>query len=157
MNWYAIYTTPRAEKKTAERLSKYSDVEVFLPLISEKRVWSDRIKIVQKALFSSYLFVSVEEHKLRELLITEGVVRVIYHDKKPAVISGKEIVEIRRFIDMADNCTIEEGDVVEILTGGFKSVSGKVQKIGKTHLFLYLEQLGVKVCVKRENSKKAVK
>lgn len=154
MSWYAIYTTPHSGKKTAQRLTKYSDVEVFLPLISEKRVWSDRIRSVARPMFSSYVFIKTAEHRLRDLLVTEGVVRVVYYEGKPAVILDKEIVQIQRFVELSGSCTIEKGDTVEILMGAFKSISGKVQKIGKTHLYLFLEQLGVRLCVKIENSKK---
>lgn len=157
MNWYAIYTTPRAEKKTAERLSKSTTVEVFLPQINEKRVWSDRIKIVARPLFSSYVFVRTKDCHLRDFLSVEGVVRVIYYDKKPAILSDKEIAQIRRFVELTENGIVEVGDTVEILTGGLKSVSGKVQRIGKTHLYIYLEQLGASVCVRQENSKKVSK
>lgn len=110
-------------------------------------MWSDRIKIVARPLFSSYVFVRTKDCHLRDFLSVEGVVRVIYYDKKPAILSDKEIAQIRRFIELTENGIIEVGDTVEILTGGLKSVSGKVQRIEKTHLYIYLEQLGASVCV----------
>ena len=56
--WYAIYTNPRAEKLVHLRLEE-TGVEAFLPLQKTYRQWSDRKKLVEKPLLSSYVFVKV--------------------------------------------------------------------------------------------------
>jgi transcriptional antiterminator RfaH len=53
LQWYAVYTKPRGEKKLREALDKKS-IESFLPLLSEKKKWSDRYKIISSPLFASY-------------------------------------------------------------------------------------------------------
>ena len=53
-NWNVLYTAPRAEKQVKERIAALG-VECFLPLHRTPRVWSDRVKIVEVPLFSSYI------------------------------------------------------------------------------------------------------
>ena len=59
LNWYAVYTKPRAEKKLKEALEKKS-IQNFLPLITEKKKWSDRQKLISVPLFASYVFVKID-------------------------------------------------------------------------------------------------
>ena len=54
--WYAVYTNPRAEKQVHKRLIE-AGIESFLPLQKTLRQWSDRKKVVEKPLISSYVFV----------------------------------------------------------------------------------------------------
>lgn len=151
--WYVLYTGPRAEKKVAERILA-SGAECFLPLMKVKKVWSDRIKEVEEVMFPSYLFVRVGVDHLRDLLSIQGVVRAVYFQQKPALVSDAEIMEIRKFIRQAEHHTLAKGEEVQILTGSLKLVSGKVSRIGKTHLYIFIESLGALVCVRKENVSK---
>jgi len=54
--WYALYTRPRAEKLVFQRLIE-EGIETFLPLQKTYRMWSDRKKLIEKPLLSSYVFV----------------------------------------------------------------------------------------------------
>ena len=58
-NWFAVYTKPRSEKKLRSLLEKFS-IESYLPLLRVKKKWSDRIKIIENPLFTSYLFVRIK-------------------------------------------------------------------------------------------------
>ncbi len=148
-NWYALYTAPRAEKQVKERITAQG-VECWLPLHRCPRVWSDRVKIVEMPLYTSYIFVCCEEMKLRELLRIYGVSRIVYYDSKPAVIRQQEIDAIREFLELAVGKQLYVGDEVEILCGAMKNISGKIKKINKNYLVLYLEQMGATVCVNME-------
>jgi len=149
-DWYVLYTKPRAEKKVSERLQAM-DVEHYLPLHRTPRVWSDRVKLVDKPLFSSYVFVRCREPELHPLLYVNGVIRMVYYCGKPAVIRPKEIDAIRLFLEQAANRKLCEGDEVEILSGALKNVSGKIRKIKKKYLVLSIEQIGITVCVNTSN------
>lgn len=146
-NWYVLYTAPRAEKQVQSRVDALG-VECWLPLHRSPRVWSDRVKIVDMPLYRSYLFVRCSEMELRNLLHVYGVSRIVYYDGKPAVVRQREIDAIKLFLEQAANRALCPGEEVEILCGAMKHVSGKVRKIKKNHLVLYLEQLGATVCVK---------
>lgn len=126
-NWYVLYTAPRAEKQVNDRL-KAKGTEIWLPLHRSPRVWSDRIKIVEVPLFNSYIFVRCREFELRDLLSVYGVIRIVYYNGKPALVKEKEIEAIKEFLEQATNYPLCVGEEVEILTGSFKNVSGKVKK-----------------------------
>lgn len=145
-NWYVLYTSPRAEKKVKERLDELN-VENYLPLHHSPSVWSDRVKMVDKPLFNSYIFVRCKEYELRSLLHIYGVVQIVFYAGKPAVIRQQEIDAIRRFLEEAAEHSLCEGEEVEILTGALKNISGKVRRIKKNYLLLFIEQLGVTVAV----------
>lgn len=149
-NWYVLYTSPRAEKKVKARLDDIG-VDNYLPLHRSPSVWSDRVKMVDKPLFNSYIFVRCKEHELRPLLQVYGVARVVYYAGKPAVIRQKEIDAIRLFLAEAAEHSLCEGEEVEILNGALKNISGKVRKIKKNYLLLFIEQLGVTVAVDLSN------
>lgn len=145
--WYVLYTAPRAEKQVKERLSA-QNIECWLPLHRTPRVWSDRVKMVDIPLFTSYIFVRCTDSVLRTLLQVYGVSRIVYYNGKPAMVRQKEIDAIKAFLEQASEHALCTGDEVEILCGAMKSISGKIKKIKKNHLLLYLEQLGATVCVK---------
>lgn len=144
--WYVLYTAPRAEKKVADRLTSAGIVS-WLPLHRSPRVWSDRVKMVDMPLFNSYVFVNCNETELRKLLGFYGVVRIVYYDGKPAVVRQIEIDGIKQFLEEAACHELTVGEEVEILCGAMKHVSGRVKKIKKSHLVLFIEQLGATVCV----------
>lgn len=56
--WFALYTMPRTEKKVHARLAS-KGVDVYLPLVTTVRQWSDRKKKVQVPLIPSIVFVRV--------------------------------------------------------------------------------------------------
>jgi transcription antitermination factor NusG len=93
------------------------------------------------------MFVKCREKVLYSLYGVLGVIRVVSYDGKPAKINEYELAAVRDFLERAANRQLLIGDEVEILAGAMKHVSGKVTKIKKTYLVLYLEQLGALVSV----------
>lgn len=149
-SWYVLYTAPRAEKQVKERVDALG-IECWLPLHRAPRVWSDRVKIVELPLFNSYLFVRCTDSVLRTLIYVYGVARIVFYNGKPAVVRQREIDAIHEFLEQASERALCPGEEVEILCGAMKHVSGKVKKIKKNYLVLYLEQLGATVCVKLDS------
>ncbi|MDD4589675.1 MAG: UpxY family transcription antiterminator [Parabacteroides sp.] len=145
-NWYVLYTAPRAEKQVEVRINSMN-VKCWLPLHRCPRVWSDRVKLVDVPLFTSYIFVYTNDTILRSLLRVYGVIRIVYYDGKPAIVRQSEIDAIKEFLIKASNHPLCPGEEVEILCGAMKHVSGRIEKIRKHHLILYLEQIGATVCV----------
>jgi transcription antitermination factor NusG len=150
LNWYALYTQPRAEKRVNEKL-KANNMECYLPLHRSPRVWSDRIKIVDIPLFHSYIFVRCRASEILQMNKINGVVKVVFYDGKPAVIRQDEIDAIRIFIEEAAGKTLCKGDEVEILTGSMRNKSGKIIKIKKKYLLLHIQHLMATVCVNTES------
>ena len=57
--WVAVYTRPRHEKTVKKEFQK-KGFEVYLPMLKERRKWSDRKKWVEFPLFRSYVFVRIK-------------------------------------------------------------------------------------------------
>ncbi len=147
-DWYVLYTASRSEKQVEERLKRLG-IETFLPLHLSPRKWSDRIKLVEIPLFSSYIFVKTNDLILLSLLQIPGVSRIVYYDGSPATVREKEIEAIRSFLEQikAHELTYSVSEEVLIACGPLKDISGKIKRIGKTQLLLHLEQLGITVSV----------
>ena len=148
--WYTLYTKPRFEKRVKEELEA-NGYECYLPLHRTPRVWSDRVKLVDMPLFSSYIFVRSKEFDIRSLIRINGVVRIVFYDGKPAIIRPQEIDAIKLFIGAAEGKILCTGDDVEILAGSMKNRSGKIVNVKKKYLILRIEQLAATVSINIEN------
>lgn len=146
MNWLAVYTKPRWEKKVAERIAS-KGLEVYCPLNKVRKKWSDRYKVVEEPLFKSYVFVKVKEDDQIRIRLTDGVVNFIYSEGKPAVIREEEINVIRRFLrEYTDVClnpiSIEKGIRVRVTSGVLMDREGIVVDVLNKKAFVLLESLG---------------
>jgi transcription antitermination factor NusG len=153
--WYVLYTAPRAEKQVEHRLQK-EGITTFLPLHLSPRRWSDRIKLIEIPLFSSYIFIHAEAPLLYRVVAVQGVSHVVYYDGKPAVVRESEITAIQQFLEQAraKELNYQPDEKVLIACGPLKNISGKIKKIGKTHVVLHLEQIGLTVTVASDQIKK---
>ncbi len=149
MNWFAIYTFPRAEKKIHAELIK-NGINAYLPLLRTLKLWSDRKKWVEEPLFKSYIFVHISAHQYFEVLNTPGVVRYVTFEGKAVPIPEKQIEAIRYFLSETD--TLPEdmdmpgpspGTIVEITRGPLKGLQGQiVDHLGHKRIRIEIEALG---------------
>jgi len=95
--WYAIYTRPRAEKQVYQRLTE-SGVETYLPMQKTIRQWSDRKKIVEKPLLSSYLFVKTKPKSFPVVYKVFGVVKFVSFEGQPVPIPHRQQCRNRSLI-----------------------------------------------------------
>lgn len=149
--WYVLYTKPRSEKKVAARLTE-AGFEVYCPLRKVRKQWSDRIKVVEEPLFSSYIFIRTHDHLRDEVFRYPGTVRYLFWLKKPAVVREVEINAIRKWLGTYDHeaislDTLEPGDRIRITAGQFMEEEGTfIEKSGSTAL-IQLDQMGLKLSV----------
>ena len=127
-SWYAVYTRPRAEKLVYERLLEQS-IDCYLPLQKKMRQWSDRKKLVETPLFSSYVFVNIDRSSYDEVLKIHGVVKYITFEGKAATIPADQIDNLRIIVDSnADVETMWEkrvkGEKVRVNGGPLKDLEG---------------------------------
>ena len=132
--WYAIYTHPRAEKQVYVRLVEVG-VEVFLPLQKTYRQWSDRKKLVEKPLLSSYVFVKVIEKEFPKVYKIHGVVKFVSFEGRPVSIPQNQIDNLRLLINSDAEIEVtsekfEQGDQVEVISGSMTGLTGELIKIG---------------------------
>ena len=134
--WYALYTKPRAEKLVYQRLVEI-DIETFLPLQKTIRTWSDRKKVIEKPLLTSYVFVRTKSKYFPQVYKTNGVVKFISFEGQPVSIPQNQIDILRLIInsDAEVEVTSEKfapGDNVEVINGSLIGLTGELIKIG-TH------------------------
>jgi transcription antitermination factor NusG len=132
--WYAIYTSPRAEKQVYSRLEE-TGIDAFLPLQKTYRQWSDRKKLVEKPLLSSYVFVKVIPKEFPMVYKTMGVVKFISFEGQPVAIPQNQIDNLRLLVN--SNAEIEvtgealaKGDNVKVMSGSLVGLTGELILIG---------------------------
>jgi transcription antitermination factor NusG len=153
INWYALYTMPRAEKKVYSRLSD-AGIIAFLPLLKTKRKWSDRIKEIEVPLISSFVFVQVEESMLTEIVGLQGICGILKYLKKPAIIRDFEIENLKILlanpdsISIVNDYTIEKGETVEVIKGPLKGLIARCEESNsKYRIIVSIEGLGANIQV----------
>jgi transcription antitermination factor NusG len=150
--WYVLRVRPRHEKAAAERLSK--EYETYLPLIEQRRKWSDRMKTIETPLFSGYLFIRTDIRMKYFILADPAVSHFVRFGSKEAVIREAQIEYIRRMLAEPATLKVEEGlhfekgENVTVLRGAFAGLQGQVQQIkNKTRLYILIEPLGKRLSV----------
>jgi transcription antitermination factor NusG len=93
--WFAIQVWSGRERLSAKHLSERG-YEVFLPRYGERRRWSDRIKVVERALFAGYVFCRLTPEVFGKIVTAPGVVRIVGDGARPLPIPPREIEAIQR-------------------------------------------------------------
>ena len=156
MNWYVLYTKPKWEKKVTEKLQQIG-ITAYCPVISKVQQWSDRKKKVEMPLFSSYVFVQIEERERNAVFAVSGVIRYLFWLGKPAIVKDQEIVAIQQWLSEPDFFEVEvrtwqPGDRVVLEQGVFKDQLAVVQEVKSSSYVLVLEALGCVLKVERKGN-----
>lgn len=150
--WYAVYTAPRAEKQVHKRLVE-SGIETFLPLQKTLRQWSDRKKLVEKPLISSYVFVKLTPKYFPVVFKTYGVVKFITFDGKPVPIPQKQIDNLTLLVNSDAEIEVtgekfEKGNNVEVVNGSLVGLTGELVSIhGKKRVIVRIDRLDQNIIV----------
>jgi transcriptional antiterminator RfaH len=147
--WMAVYTKPRSEKKVAERLEKVG-IEVYCPLQTVIKQWSDRKKKVKIPVFPSYVFVHVGESERLTVLSDAGVMNFVFWLGKPAVIREEEIEVIKEYLERRNNNVEVVGDEVLITHGIFEGTKGKIKHLFDNKTVLVIESIGITITITHE-------
>lgn len=155
MNWYAIYTRPRSEKKLAEALQKLQ-IAYYLPLLRVRRKWSDRYKWIEEPVFSSYLFVRIDlKHDALRVLRIPQAVQFVSKEGAATAISDGDIELLRLAVEnfaeslvIRDTSTLAAGETVHIKDGPFAGKEAVIERIhGKTLIVVAFPALNKSVQV----------
>jgi transcription antitermination factor NusG len=151
--WYALYTRPRAEKLVYQRLVE-AGIETFLPLQRTYRMWSDRKKLVEKPLLSSYVFVKTNNKSFPKVYKTNGVVKFISFEGQPVSIPQNQIDNLRLLINSDADIEVSSekfatGDNVEVINGSLIGLTGELIKIGsKNRVIVRIDRLDQNLILK---------
>ena len=143
--WIAAYTKPRHEKVAYDQLIN-KGFTAYLPLLRQKRKWSDRKKWVEMPLFKSYIFVKIHLKYGLFVLQTYGVNNIVKLGGKIAVIRDEEIMAIRQLLEGGYEPEgidyFVEGDHVLIIAGPLKGTEGVVVQVkGKDKFVLKIDAI----------------
>ena len=143
--WIVVRSKPRSEKVAHNELVK-KNIEAYLPLLKERRKWSDRKKWVEFPLFSSYLFARIDIKDSIFVLQTQGVNTIVKFGKQIAIVQNSVIEAIR--LAMEGGYQLEpveyfvEGNIVEVVAGPMKGVKGIVAKLkGQNRLIIKIDAI----------------
>lgn len=152
MNWYALYTKPRNEKKVEEQLHKMG-LEVFCPKVTVVKQWSDRKKKVSQPLIPSYVFIKIKEQERDLVFSVSGVVRYLFFLGKPAIIKESEINAMKETLNHdfkeVGVMDLEKGQKFTIEEGTFKGQEATFLEQKGNKIILRLESLGIKLILEK--------
>jgi transcriptional antiterminator RfaH len=152
MEWFALYTKPRNEKKVAETLAALG-IEVYCPLVTTIKQWSDRKKKVESPLIPSYVFVKIEEANRKDVFQVAGVVQYVFWLGKPAKIQPHEIEALKtQLAAPVVKVTLETwtpNAQIQINEGPFKNQMAVVEKVSTNKVTLILKSLGIRLIIDR--------
>ena len=152
LQWYPVYTNPRAEKKAYAALIN-KGIEAYLPLQKRQKQWSDRKKWVEEPLIKSYIFVRIADNEQAGVLITKGIARFIYFSGRITPMPDRQIDELKLLMASALDLEVTEenlqpGEKIKIKAGPLKGLTGEmIAYRSQKQLLLRLESLGCSIIV----------
>jgi transcription termination/antitermination protein NusG len=154
--WYAIRVRSRFERSVSEQLEQ-KGYEQFLPMYWSRRVWSDRVKVLQLPLFGGYLFCRFDVQKRLPVLQTPGVVNVVGKGKVPVPVDSVQLENIRAAVNSGQKVQpwprLDLGESVRVEFGPLRGVEGTLLRYkNATQLILAIDlmQRAIAVEVKED-------
>jgi transcriptional antiterminator NusG len=129
-HWYALAVKPQHEGRVFQGLTELADIEGFLPTFKDKRIWSDRVKILDAPLFPGYVFARFEYPARRVPVLRVAGVRSIigFGTAAPSPLAEEEIGTIRTLINSSFPVRpwpfLRAGQRVRIEHGPLRGVEG---------------------------------
>ena len=127
LNWYALHTRSRHEKRVSERLASQS-METFLPLHRSRRTWKNGVHVdVDMPLFPCYLFARASTYDRTRLLQHPGVLGFAASSTKPTVIPDEDIFILRtatESLKAEPHPYLNNGDAIRIIAGPLAGMTG---------------------------------
>ena len=151
--WHVLYTKPRHELKALERLAQ-KGFEVYCPMKTTLKQWSDRKKKVSEPLLPSYIFIKISEKKQAIPLTDPSVLNYIFWLGKPAIVRESEVDTLKGIINKEkvqefEITKLKTGDKIEIKKGLIKSKNAIIKTISNNYVTAELKQLGMTIVLKK--------
>jgi len=131
--WQVLHVYSNHEKRVAQHLAVRS-VENYVPLYSERKKWTDRTVLLERPLFSGYVFVRFSAKNRLHVISTPGVLRVLGDEEKD-VVSCEEVDRIRdglaAGLPLRPHPAASIGTRVRVREGIFAGVEGVVTEFRK--------------------------
>ena len=128
-DWFALQTRARWERKVCTQVEGKGHV-AYVPVLRQRRRWSDRFQIIEVPLFPGYVFVrEVSNHNDRlAILQTNSVHGFVNFSGMIARIPERQIADLRRIEEQSTGCTpwpfLKAGQRVRIRGGCLDGLEG---------------------------------
>jgi transcription antitermination factor NusG len=156
LNWYAVHTKARHEKRVAAQFEE-KQVCTFLPLLRQIHRWSDRQCKVEVPMFSCYAFVRVVQavDERLKILRTPGVLGFVGCERRGTPIPREQIESLQTAISENIPCFphpfVNAGRRVRIRGGSLDGVEGILERQGSDQsLIVSVELLHRSVSIRVE-------
>jgi len=130
--WFALQVRSQRESYVADQLSA-KGYELFLPLYTCRKRWSDRIKKVELPLFPGYLFCRFDPYHRLPILKTPWLLRIVGFNHIPTPVDDKEIGSVRTLVASGAAAQpwpfAEIGERVRIESGPLRGIVGILTQI----------------------------
>ena len=149
MGWFVLYLKPRCEKKVG-LFCRIQDIEHYLPLRTETKIYQRRKVIVEKPVFPGYFFVSTDDKGRVNLLKTNNVLRTLVPSHEESLLYELDQVRKALMVDptLGSCVALERGRRVRIKGGPFMGIEGVVYGLkGLAKVCLNVEMIGRAVAV----------
>ena len=129
--WHVLQVISNHEKRVVQHLIVRS-AEHYLPLYTERVKWTDRIAVVERPLFSGYVFARFPPQCRRAVISSPGVLRLLGQGERDMV-SCAELDRIRNGLAsgllMRPHGLVSVGTRVRVRDGVFAGVEGVVREM----------------------------
>ncbi len=149
MSWYVLHLRSNTEKKVAE-ICRLRDIDHYLPLRKETKIYQRRKVVVWKPLFRGYLFAQLNLETRVHLLQTSHLLHILDPGCEADLLL--DLDQIRRAL-LADprleaDVAFRAGRRVRIKGGPFTGIEGGLEAVrGKFKVRLNVDLIGQSVAV----------
>ncbi len=134
--WFALQVRSKCENYVADQLSA-KGYELFLPLYTCRKRWSDRIKKVELPLFPGYLFCRFDPYDRLPILKTPWLLQIVGFSHIPAPVDEEEISAVRTLVASGAAAQswpfIGVGEKIRIESGPLRGVVGILTQFKGNH------------------------
>jgi transcriptional antiterminator NusG len=143
--WFALRVRSNYEKVASLHVRERG-YEEFAPSYKTERQWSDRKKLIERALFPGYVFCRLDPDNRLPILTIPGVVGVVGFGSRPTEIPDREIEYVRTLVSSGLLVSpwpfLDPGQSVLIERGPLKGVEGVLQSVkGKLRIVVSINVL----------------
>ena len=153
--WYAVHVRSNHERLAAEHLAGRG-VELFLPLYSALSQRRDRRVMLERPLFTGYVFAHIDPTGEARVAVLRapGVVRIVGFGGEPSPIADDTIASLRILVERGGGVArphplVRDGQRVAVVDGSFRGAVGVLHVTAgrKPQLIVEVEFLGRAVAV----------
>jgi transcription antitermination factor NusG len=154
--WYALHTR-RHHENTVVEILRAREIETYLPVLEERRLWTYRTKVLRVPLFPNYVFARFDQDRKLDVVSANGVVQIVGTPYGPSPIPDCQIETVQIMVESKLKKDpypfLVKGMSVRVKRGPLKGREGVLLRKGNVHRFVAcLDVLGQSISVEIDPS-----